>query len=111
MDPQQKISRSAKKKRLKACLLWKVHIKGLKTPTGRRQSVGCSQAWPRISTRNDREQIQESGQSGLEPGTTTLRVRGADHSATPLLKKEKMLVNQQGRNSYQRTFQILNWRL
>ena len=31
------------------------------------------QAWARISTRNDREQIQQVARAGLEPGTTQPR--------------------------------------
>ena len=58
----------------------------IKTPTGRRQQVGYLQAWPRIWTRDDREQIERAG---LEPGTAGLRVRRVDHPATlpPLLLK------------------------
>ena len=45
-------------------IAFKYKITGLKTPTGRRHPVGYLQAWPRISTRDDREQIQlASGQS------------------------------------------------
>ena len=32
---------------------------GLKTPTGKRQPVGYLQAWPRILTRDNQEQIQQ----------------------------------------------------
>ena len=53
----------------------------IKTLTGRRQPVGHLQAWPRIRTRDDREQIQQVARAGLEPGTAGLRVRRADHSA------------------------------
>ena len=44
--------------------------------------VGYLQAWPRIWTRDDREQIQQVARAGLEPGTAGLRVRRADNSAT-----------------------------
>ena len=47
-----------------------------------RQPVGYLQAWPRILTRDDREQIQQVARAGLEPWTAGLRVRRADHSAT-----------------------------
>ena len=47
-----------------------------------RQPVGYLQAWPRIWTRDDREQIQQVARAGLERGTTGLRVPRADHSAT-----------------------------
>ena len=45
-------------------------------------SVGYLQAWPRIWTRDDQEQIQQLARAGLEPGTAGLRVRRADNSAT-----------------------------
>ena len=32
------------------------------------QPVGYLQAWPRISTRDDRQQIQQVARAGLEPG-------------------------------------------
>ena len=54
----------------------------LKTPTGRRQPVGYLQAWPRIWTRDDREQIQKVARAEHEPGTAGLRVQRADHLAT-----------------------------
>ena len=54
----------------------------IKNPTGRRQPVGYLQAWPRIWTRYDREQIQLVARAGLEPRAAGLRVRRADHSAT-----------------------------
>ena len=44
--------------------------------------VGYLQAWPRIWTRDDQEQIQQVARAGLEPGTAALRVRRADNSAT-----------------------------
>ena len=47
-----------------------------------RQPVGYLQAWPRIWTRDDREQIQQVARAGLEPGTAGLRVQPTDHSAT-----------------------------
>ena len=37
------------------------------------QPVGFLQAWARISTRDDREQIQQVARAGLEPGTTQPR--------------------------------------
>ena len=46
------------------------------------QPVGYLQAWPRISTRDDREQIQQVARAGLEPGTAGLRVRSPDHIDT-----------------------------
>ena len=55
----------------------------LKTPTARKQPVGYLQAWPRIWTWDDQEQIQQAATAGLEPGTIGLRVRRADYSATP----------------------------
>ena len=36
------------------------------TPTSDRQPVGYLQAWPRIRTRDDREQIQRVARAGLE---------------------------------------------
>ena len=44
--------------------------------------VGYLQAWPRIWTQDDREQIQQVAKAGIEPGTAGLRVRHADNSAT-----------------------------
>ena len=61
---------------------WCTHGLTLKTLTSRRQPVGYLQAWSRIWTRDDRERIQEVARAGLEFGTTGLRVRRADHSAT-----------------------------
>ena len=43
---------------------YKYNITGLKTPTGKRQPVGYLQAWPRIWTWDDREQLPGSNQSG-----------------------------------------------
>ena len=54
---------------------------GLKTPAGRRKTVGYLQELPRIWTRENREQIQQVTIAGFEPGTTRLRVQRADHSA------------------------------
>ena len=61
---------------------FKYNIRLLKIPTGRRHPVGYLQAWPRIWTREDREQILQVARAWLEPGTAGLRVRRADHSAT-----------------------------
>ena len=60
-------------------------------PTGRRQPVGYLQAWPRIWTRDDREQIQQVARAELKPGAARLRVRRADHSATlpPVIRMHK----------------------
>ena len=59
------------------------HNRIQKNPTWQEAAtVGYSQAWPRIWTRDDREQIQQVARAGLEPGTAGLRVRRADHSAT-----------------------------
>ena len=44
--------------------------------------VGYLQAWPRIWTQDDREQIKQVARAGIEPGTAGLRVRHADNSAT-----------------------------
>ena len=45
-------------------IAFKYKVTGLKTPTSRRHPVSYLQAWPRISTLDDREQIQlASGQS------------------------------------------------
>ena len=44
--------------------------------------VGYLQAWPRIWTWDEQEQIQQLARAGLEPGTAGLRVRRADNSAT-----------------------------
>ena len=46
------------------------------------QPVGYLQAWPRISTRDDRENIQQVARAVLELGTAGLRVRRADHIDT-----------------------------
>ena len=46
------------------------------------QPVGYLKAWPRIWTRDDREQVQQVARAGLEPGTAGLQVRRADHLAT-----------------------------
>ena len=46
------------------------------------------QAWPRISTRDNREQLQQVARARLDPGTTGLRVRRADHTATLPTKLE-----------------------
>ena len=40
------------------------------------------QAWLRIWTRDDRDQIQQMARAGLELGTAGLRVWRADNSAT-----------------------------
>ena len=61
------------------------NITGLKKPTGRRQPVGYLQAWPRIWTRDDGEQIQQVARVGFEPETAGLRVRRADHSRAATL--------------------------
>lgn len=58
------------------------HNRFLKNPTGSRQSDGYLQAWARIWTRDNQEQIKQVAKSGLEPWTAGLRVRPADHSAT-----------------------------
>ena len=52
-----------------------IHHNRIKTPTGRRKPVGYLQAWPRIRTPDDIEQIQQVARAGLETGTTTLQVR------------------------------------
>ena len=51
------------------------------TPTGRRQPVGYLQAWPRIWSRDNREQMHQVTRARLEPGAAGLRVRSADLSA------------------------------
>ena len=44
-------------------------------PNGREAApVGYLQAWPRIWTRDDREQIQQVARPGIKPGTAGLRV-------------------------------------
>ena len=55
---------------------------GLNTPTDRSKPVGYLQAWLRIWTWDDREQIQQVAKAGLEQGTTGLQVWRADLSTT-----------------------------
>ena len=58
------------------------NVTRLKTPTSKRQPVGYFQAWPRIWTRDDWEQIQLAVRAVLKPGTARLRVWSSDRSAT-----------------------------
>ena len=69
---------------------FKYNIRLLKIPTGR-QPVGYLQAWRRIRTREDREQILQVARAGLEPGTAGLRVRCADHSATKRAERRELM--------------------
>ena len=56
-----------------------------------RQPVGYLQAWPRIWTLDDQEQIQQAARAELKHGAARLRVRHADHSATlpPVVRMHK----------------------
>ena len=55
----------------------------IKSPDWREAApAGYLQAWRRIRTRDDREQIQQVARARIEPGTAGLRFRRADYSAT-----------------------------
>ena len=41
----------------------------------------CLTSWPRISTQDHREQIQQVARAGLEPRTAQLQVQPANHLA------------------------------
>ena len=65
---------------------FKYNITGLKTPTGRRQSVGyifISVAGD-LNSGRPRDQMEQVPRAGLEPGTAGLRVRRAYYSSATL---------------------------
>ena len=54
----------------------------IKNPNWQEATSGLFTSAAEDWTRDDRAQIQQVARAGLEPGTTGLRVRRADHSAT-----------------------------
>ena len=55
----------------------------IKSPNWREAAPVCYlQAWRRIRTRDNREQIQQIATARIEPGTAGLRFRRADYAAT-----------------------------
>ena len=54
----------------------------IRNPNQQRQPVGYLQAWPKIWTLDNQEQIQQVARVGLVPGTARLQVRRTDHLAT-----------------------------
>ena len=61
---------------------FKLNLRGLKVPTGRRQTTLVLQAWLRIWTRDYRKQIELAVRAALELGATDLQVQCSHHSAT-----------------------------